>query len=148
MPSFLISNTRVFDGESLIHDHGYVLVEDDCIKLVSATKPAALPKDCTELDGSGCTVLPGLVDAHVHAYHDVDFLEKAIQYGVTTVIDMHNEPHWFTDLKEISTKRNDMSDIKSVCYGATIKNGWPAAIVTLSSTEPDVRCKELGRQLL
>jgi cytosine/adenosine deaminase-related metal-dependent hydrolase len=139
MPSFLISDTRVFDGDSVIHQPGYVLVEDDRIKLVSATKPTGITEDCTIIDGSGCTLLPGLVDAHVHAYHDVDFLEKAIQYGVTTVIDMHNEPHWFRDLRDIATERNDVSDIKSVCYGATIKNGWPAAIVALSSPDPDVR---------
>ncbi|KAI5456864.1 hypothetical protein BGZ63DRAFT_428304 [Mariannaea sp. PMI_226] len=138
MPSFLISNARVFDGESVIHTSGHVLVVDGSIKLVSATKPTATPRDCTILDGLGCTVLPGLIDAHVHAYHDVDFLEKAIQYGVTTVIDLHNEPHWFRDLKAIAAERDDVSDIISVCYAATIKNGWPSAIVTLSSPDPDV----------
>jgi hypothetical protein len=138
MPSFLISNTRIFDGESVIHDCGYILVENNHIKLVSATKPTSLPSGCTIVEGSGCTVIPGLIDAHVHAYRDLPFLEKAIQYGVTTVLDMHNEPHWFKELKDIADERNDVSDIRSVCYGATVKDGWPAAIVQLSSKEPGV----------
>jgi hypothetical protein len=148
MPSFLITDARVFDGESVIYNSGYVLVVEDRIKSVSATRPAAIPQGCAVVDGSGCTVLPGFIDAHVHAYHDVDFLEKAMLYGVTTVIDMHNEPHWFRDLKAIATERNDVSDIKSVCYAATIKNGWPAAIVTLSSSDPNVRGMDTFDELL
>lgn len=138
MPSFLISDVRVFDGESVTHEHGYVLVENTQIKSVSAAEPAELPVGCIKVDGSSCTVIPGLIDAHVHPYHDVDFLEKSIQYGVTTVIDMHNEPHWFRDLKEIANTRNDVCDVRSVCYAATIKNGWPSAIVKLTSQDPDV----------
>jgi dihydroorotase-like cyclic amidohydrolase len=138
MPSFLISDTRVFDGERVIHDHGYVLIEGDCITAISTVKPTLLPVDCVMVQGSGCTVLPGLIDAHVHAYNDLSFLEKAIQYGVTTVLDMHNEPDWFRNLKDIADKRNDISDIRSVCYAATIKNGWPSTIVQMSSPDPDV----------
>ena len=46
MPSFLISDTRVFDGERVIHDHGYVLVEGNSITAVCTVKPAVLPVDC------------------------------------------------------------------------------------------------------
>ena len=147
MPPFLICDTRVFDGESVIHDPGYVLIDNSRIKLVSEAKPTILPSDCVLVDGSDCTILPGLIDAHVHAYHDVSFLERAVRYGVTTVVDLHNEPHWFKDLKETADKRNDVSDIKSVCYAATVKNGWPSAIVKLTSSEPNVSCPELHHRL-
>lgn len=138
MPSFLISDVRVFDGEFVTHDHGYVLIENNQIKVVSSVEPAVVPIGCIDVAGSGCTVIPGLIDAHVHPYHDISLLAKAIQYGVTTVIDMHNEPHWFRDLKEIANERNDVSDIRSVCYAATIKGGWPSAIVKLTSQESGV----------
>jgi hypothetical protein len=62
-----------------------------------------------------------------------------IQYGVTTVLDMHNEREWFREINAITRQRNDVSDVKSWCYGATIKNGWPSAIVRLVSQEENVR---------
>lgn len=138
MSSFVISDVRVFDGEFVTHERGYVVIEGTEIKAVSSVEPVDLAAGCIKIDGTGCTVLPGLIDAHVHPYHDVDFLEKSIQFGVTTVIDMHNEPHWFKDLKDIANKRNDVSDVRSVCYAATVKGGWPSAIVKLISQEPGV----------
>ena len=138
MAPYLISDVRVFDGDSVLYDHGYILTENNLIKAVSLEKPALLPSDTTVVEGSGCTILPGLIDAHVHAFNHRSLLTKAIQYGVTTVIDMHNEPDWFQGLKKIANERNNVSDIKSVCHAATIRNGWPAPIVKMTSSEPDV----------
>jgi cytosine/adenosine deaminase-related metal-dependent hydrolase len=98
---------------------------------------------CTVVDASGCTLLPGLIDAHMHVFQDVELLEIAMRYGVTTVLDMHNEPEWFKAMSAIAGERKDVADIKSACYAATIKNGWPSAIVKLVSQEPNVGAFEI-----
>lgn len=139
MSATLISNARIFDGVSVVSECGHVLIESGRISQISLREPLLPPADCAIVDANSCTLLPGLIDAHVHVWRDVKLLETAIQYGVTTVLDMHNEREWFKEINAITRQRNDLSDVKSCCYGATIKNGWPSAIVRLVSKEENVR---------
>lgn len=138
MPTTLFTNARIFDGVSVISESGHVLVESGRISRISVQEKPPTPKDCTVVDATGCTLLPGLIDAHVHVYEDVGLLQTAMQYGVTTVLDMHNEPEWFRNISKVTKERNDIADVKSCGFGATIKDGWPAAIVKLVSQEPNV----------
>lgn len=87
----------------------------------------------TIVDGSDSTLIPGLTDAHVHVYQDLTFIETAIQYGVTTVLDMHNESEWSKKMKAIADERNDVADIRSAGLAATVKNGWPSAILRMTA---------------
>ena len=61
--------SRAFDGEHVLPDGALVLVEGDAILAVeSRTTPA--PADCPVTDLPGATLLPGLIDAHVHLCGD------------------------------------------------------------------------------
>jgi predicted amidohydrolase YtcJ len=42
------------------------------------------------IDAGGGTVLPGLVDAHVHLFPGA--LAQSLTFGVTTVLDMFSQP--------------------------------------------------------
>ena len=65
MPMIAFSNARVFDGVNEACPEGMsVLVEGDRIREVSG-KP--LKADRT-IDCGGRTLMPGLIDAHFHAY--------------------------------------------------------------------------------
>ncbi|NUP03979.1 MAG: amidohydrolase family protein [Nonomuraea sp.] len=44
------------------------------------------------IDAAGATLLPGLIDAHIHL-HDRHTLEQLCSYGVTTGLDMATWPH-------------------------------------------------------
>jgi imidazolonepropionase-like amidohydrolase len=106
MPSVLLKNARVFDG---IHgdcpDGMQVLVEAGMIREVS-DKPIKVT-DAQVIDVAGRTLMPGLIDAHVHAYfsdvnwqkvdqagqayrtaHAVRMLDFALNCGFTTVRDI------------------------------------------------------------
>jgi hypothetical protein len=61
---------------------------------------------------------------------------------------MHNEREWFKEINAITLQRNDVADVKSCCYGATIKNGWPSAIVRLVSQEENVRISQQPARFL
>jgi len=83
---FVVRDARVFDGE---RDLGVatVVVRDGRIAEVGAgiEAPAGLPV----VDGAGKTLLPGLVDAHVHAWGDAQ--RDMARFGVTTGLDMHGD---------------------------------------------------------
>ncbi len=65
--STLFKNARVFDGKNADCPSGMsVLVEGETIREVSA-KPIKAPK-ARVIDVGGRTLMPGLIDAHMHAY--------------------------------------------------------------------------------
>jgi len=80
--TWLIRDARVFDGEQM-HAKRSVLVKDD--RIADADFHGAVPAGAHVVDGAGRTLLPGLIDAHVHAYRH---LELPLMFGVTTQIDM------------------------------------------------------------
>jgi imidazolonepropionase-like amidohydrolase len=64
---FLIRNTRVFIGDGKVIENGAVLVRDGKIAAVyegAAPDPESLKAEVVE--GAGKTLLPGLIDTHVH----------------------------------------------------------------------------------
>ncbi|HEV7238739.1 MAG TPA: CIA30 family protein [Thermoanaerobaculia bacterium] len=75
-------NARVFDGTSVLAGTD-VLVEDGKIAKIGKRLKVA---DGTEIvDASGKTLLPGLIDAHTHAFGEA--LTEALMFGVTTELD-------------------------------------------------------------
>ena len=73
-----LRNVRVFDGHRL-GDPGTVVIDGAVI--------GDDPAGAREFDAAGATLLPGLIDAHVHLHgpHDLDALAA---WGVTTGLDM------------------------------------------------------------
>lgn len=60
----LLANCRVFDGED-VHERASVLVEDGRVVRIGAPNDA-VPEGATTLDLEARTLMPGLIDAHVH----------------------------------------------------------------------------------
>jgi imidazolonepropionase-like amidohydrolase len=56
---------RIFDGKSETLTSGNVLVEGNLIKQISSG-PIRAGAGATVIDGSGRTLMPGLIDAHEH----------------------------------------------------------------------------------
>lgn len=81
-----ITGVRVFDGESLHPDFENVLVEGGVIVAVGDQDVAA-PAGVEVIDGTGCTLMPGLIDTHVHV-SERRHLDAAGRWGVTTLLDM------------------------------------------------------------
>ncbi len=65
---FLIRNTRIFTGEGAAIENGSVLVRDGKIAEVYAASAAPDPETlhAEVVEGAGKTLLPGLIDVHVH----------------------------------------------------------------------------------
>lgn len=73
-----IRNVRLFDGTRVV-PNGTVAFDNGLIV-------AEVPKDARIIDGTGKTLLPGLIDAHTHVFGTA--LERALRFGVTTELDM------------------------------------------------------------
>lgn len=80
----LVQDVRVFDGKS-VHAHRSVLIDNGVI--VNADYRGAAPGGARVVSGTGRTLLPGLIDSHVHAYRH---RELPLLFGVTTQVDMFN----------------------------------------------------------
>jgi imidazolonepropionase-like amidohydrolase len=78
----LVQDVRVFDGKTA-HEHRSVLVRDGVI--VDGDYRGKAPAGARVVAGAGRTLLPGLIDAHVHTWQH---FELPLVFGVTTQVDM------------------------------------------------------------
>jgi imidazolonepropionase-like amidohydrolase len=116
--SYAIRNVKVFDGESVV-DASTVTFSDGVITDVGHGLP---PAGATVVDGAGGTLLPGLVDAHVHP--DDDGLALAVSFGVTTVVEMGGAPRSQEDRARIAGD-DRLADIRSAGLPLTAVCGHP-----------------------
>jgi imidazolonepropionase-like amidohydrolase/ABC-type multidrug transport system permease subunit len=132
---FAIEHARVFDGVSVTPDET-VVVEDGKIAAVGAAIEP--PSGAQVIDGSGDTLLPGLIDAHVHVMAR-DALRQALVFGVTTDLDMFMDWHLAQQIrKEQSGGQGlDLADLRSAGTLVTAPGGhgteYGMPIPTLSS---------------
>ncbi|GLZ37957.1 amidohydrolase family protein [Actinokineospora sp. NBRC 105648] len=114
-----ITNARVFDGEHLT-GHTAVRMAGGLIDAVGG--PDLLQPGDEHVDGQGGTVLPGLIDAHVHLLPGAP--RQAFTFGVTTVLDMFSKP----ELVRVATAQGaepDAAEVRSSSIGATAPGGHP-----------------------
>src|SRR4051794_30191823 len=76
-----ITHVRLFDGERAL-EPTTVTIEDD--RIVDVGGPVSALAQV--VDGRGATLLPGLIDAHVHT--SAPALAQALRFGVTTELEM------------------------------------------------------------
>lgn len=62
--NLVITNARVIDGTDRVLDRGSVVVEDG--RIISVSEGAGEARGGTVIDARGMTVMPGLIDTHVH----------------------------------------------------------------------------------
>lgn len=87
MARVTITNVAIFDGHELQPAPQTVVIEDGEITYPTSDSDPSLGDSNRTIDGTGCTLLPGLIDCHVHADHEAA-LAKFPPYGVTTTLDM------------------------------------------------------------
>ncbi|GAA4495723.1 amidohydrolase family protein [Actinoallomurus oryzae] len=121
MTRYVIEGARVFDGEQLI---GVRTVEVEGARIVAVGAPA--PAAAERVDGSGATLLPGLIDAHTHA--DLETLGHALRFGVTTELDLLSFPQAMDAVRRAAAERTDIADVRSASMGLTAPGGHPTQL--------------------
>jgi len=66
MKSLAIRSVRVIDGTGRTIERATVVIRGTTIAAVGSDRDLSLPRGTTKIDGRGLTLLPGLIDCHVH----------------------------------------------------------------------------------
>jgi imidazolonepropionase-like amidohydrolase len=129
----LLAATIAFRGATLIDGTGapprsnslLVVSEDRILSAGEATPQAlaALPPGTERIDVSGKWIIPGLVDAHVHAESDED-LKTMLRWGVTSVRLMAEDVAAARKLAAASRTRTDIPDVFPAAPIFTRHGGW------------------------
>lgn len=165
MSKTVVQNVTLFDGK--VAHSGATVTFSSSTGLITAVlidnSSTEIPSDATVIDGKGHTLLPGLIDAHIHCYglHLPDgadlssVLKDPLRCGVTTVCDMHSDTETVWDhqkrvKEELNRAKQDgnsgrvtMASLKSAHLGATIEGGWPKPIVLAGHATDEVRSEGL-----
>lgn len=129
----LVRDVRVFDGKA-VHERRSVLF--DGARIVDADVRGPAPAGARIVEGAGRTLLPGLIDAHTHAFRQLDL---PVLFGVTTQIDMFTAVPVMQDAKRsmAAGRHAGQADLFSAGVLATAPGGhgtqFGVPIPTLSS---------------
>ncbi len=76
-PTVVIEGCSVFDSESGVMLAGRTIVMrgERIVAVAAAGEKVEIPADATRIDGLGKFAVPGLIDAHVHVVHVLDFAQ-------------------------------------------------------------------------
>jgi imidazolonepropionase-like amidohydrolase len=116
----IITNARVFDGERVL-DATNVVLDGPTITAVGGHAPT----EGTVIDARGGTLLPGLIDAHVHT--SLESLRDALRFGVTTELEMMG--HWTPEARKDIAERDDVADLRSAGLGVSAPGGHPSELM-------------------
>lgn len=144
--SILIKNVSIFNGkDSLVIPAKDVVLEEGKIKAITATgknKELYSDKNIKIINGTGKTLMPGLIDTHVHIgasgappwkkiKADVNYNLSAYLYaGITTIYDLGGASK---SLEKLALKIENRKLLSPSLYHThtpiTIKNGHPIPLI-------------------
>lgn len=114
-----LAHARIFDGEHVL-DATTVTLEDDRIVDVGG----AIPSQAEVVDARGATLLPGLIDAHVHTSEPA--LAQALRFGVTTELEMQGA--MTGDAQRRVGANPLLADVRSSGFALTPPGGHPSEL--------------------
>ena len=113
-------NITIFDGQTILTNQN-VLLSQGKIWLRS---PDSQNQNIDIIDGHKRTLMPGLIDAHTHYIPGA--LQQALNFGVTTELDMFSEPGLVFAAQREAYSKTDRADLLSAGIGATAPGGHPS----------------------
>ncbi|MCY9661654.1 amidohydrolase family protein [Paenibacillus chondroitinus] len=132
-----ITNVQIFDGYQIIAPR-HIIIKGESIISVGGD----IPVDATIIDGENMTLIPGLIDAHVHT--SIGGLQDALKFGVTTELEMNGD---FTKRgRDIQLKNVDgVADVRSAGTAITAPGGHPDELLPDGDEIPEFILKELEK---
>jgi imidazolonepropionase-like amidohydrolase len=135
----VIRSARIVHGDGRVTPRATVVVRAGRIKAITAGDPQGAAPAGRQIDASGRTLIPGLIDAHVHV---TDWsLPLFLRYGVTTVRDLHNDPAYILPLA-----RRDVPDRPRIVAAGALLDGpgsfWRDARIVSTVAEARTAVRE------
>ena len=154
---YVIQDVHILTGDGTESEHKNVYIKKGLIQTISSD-PLAIP-GAQVIQGKGKTLMPGLIDCHVHIQGlnnrcEADsmaflkdevpriFQEKVFPYGITTIKDLCAPRHFIYQLREqLRSGRLEGPELLIVGPNFTAPDGHPAN--TLGGDNPWIR-KEMA----
>lgn len=129
----VITNVDVFDGEQVWENVDFTFGNG---KILTIEKNADVPQKATVIDGQGMTIIPPLVNAHVHVARPEN-LKEALSVGIFALLDMFTVDRRANYLRTFNDSIN-YAHYYSSNVGATVPNGhgtqYGVTIPTINNT--------------
>ena len=132
-----IINTNVFDGNKIVGQKNVVFQNGIIISISDE-----VPNDAEIINGEGCTLLPGLIDAHVHTSEDS--LRDALKFGITTELEMQGGMTQKGRAIQIKDWRN-LADVRSSGMALTAPGGHPDELIPKQEGIPSFILKKMEK---
>jgi len=117
IPDLSASGAKTRRGQS-------VVVVDGIITAVGATGEIAVPADARYIDGGNGTLIPGLIDSHVHIWDRADLLAY-LSFGVTTLRNMSGMPFLLDYQRQIA--QGELTGPRLLTTGPILNSPGPNA---------------------
>lgn len=116
-----IRHVRLFDGATITYPVTVEIKNGEVLRII-ADLPTSNARE--QVDGTGMTLLPGLIDAHTHIYA-TDALRQALAFGVTTELDMFTLPSILRPLRTLTDGKDGaaLADFRSAGILTTAPGG-------------------------
>ena len=139
-PPTVIKSVRVFDGETVIPEAHVIIRCDRISQVVVDGEMPEHPEDSIVLNGDGMTLMPGLFESHGHTFQRA-MLERSLDFGVTTVIDMGSASPDFVkkiDSEDEQRQATDRADLFSAVLWVTAPGSQGTQVGEVPTlTDPD-----------
>ncbi|MBW2492441.1 MAG: hypothetical protein JRE65_14970 [Deltaproteobacteria bacterium] len=88
LETIVIKNATIIDGSGADPvPNGFVVIENERIKEAGSGEPGNISADACTVDCRGQSLLPGLIDAHVHlGAVDANIMEQQRQYYASLLV--------------------------------------------------------------
>lgn len=117
-PISIIENVNIFTGENYIRETNIVF---DDKSIIAISENIDIYKNATIIDGTNKTIIPPLVNAHVHIWSPAA-LKESLQAGIFANLDMHTTDEAANNLRTYNDSLG-YSKYYSSNAAATVPNG-------------------------
>jgi len=143
--TLVIRGARLIDGTGApARENVAIVIEGDRIAAVVDDAKVSVPPNAEIVPAAGRTVMPGLIDAHVHMRNDL--AELFLAFGITTVRDAGNFTDWVVELKK-KQAAGELRGPRLFAAGGIVDAPPPQRPHHLPVATPEA-AREIARQLL
>ncbi len=128
--TLVIRNGTVIDGTGAapIPD-GMVIIEGERIVAVGREADTAIPSGAQVIDAQGGTILPGMIDSHVHETWSPEVRREFLELGVTSVCDLGSAIERMPDFEQDTWKGQPVARGFRAGPIITAPGGLPGAVL-------------------